>query len=340
VRRSAPWKPALLPGNREAAPGFRPGLSSAAGLALFALLCAGASAGCAAYAQLERPAYGKAWAGFAAQASSAARTAPPSPPSDFELDALEKAEDFRGIPQAQETARRAAKVLRSKKATREEIKGVMDDLAEVEQRARVHVQDDPVRLARLRATLAALKRRVEEKLLEISRIQASFDLSLRGRVRVAVVKIGEGVDTVREEEKGRWREFLHRAGFSRNAVFIPGFLAGESADAAAVRTAGARLGADAVLAYTTFAATTESLFGESAAVLSFAKCMFVDTRTEYLYFNAEGESHRKRVGVPFTVCPTCLEEECVAASVDALFEEIMLELRRLTREGSESSKDQ
>ena len=70
------------------------------------------------------------------------------------------------------------------------------------------------------------------------------------------------------------------------------------------------------------------------AVLSFAKCMLVDTRSEYLYLNAEGENRLKRIGLPFTVTPRAVELESLGLSVGALHEEINLELRRLVRTAS------
>jgi hypothetical protein len=273
--------------------------------------------------------YGAAWKTFAAQAKSAARTAAPhktdAPPAPD--PAWGRA--FEKVPQAQKAVRKVEKVLRASAPSRSEVDEAMAGLEEVEREVRKRADQDPVVVAKLRAQIAEMRRRMEAKLLEILRIEPAFDITARGKVRVAVVKIGEGVETIRMKEAALWRRFLSGAGFSKDTVFISTPLAGDAPSAADLRVAGARLGAHAVLAYTTSAATSASPFGESAAVLSFAKCMVVDTRTEYLYLNAEGECRRRRVGLPFTVCSLCLEEECLREAVAALRGEIQHELKRI-----------
>jgi len=277
------------------------------------------------------PEYGRSWKTFATQAGSASKHAPGAVAPLRALDGEVK-QAIDAIPQAREALQKVQAVLKSKSPSRTEIEGVEADLAEVERQVREQEADDPGQLEKIRETIAELRRRIEEKLLEVARIEPSFDVRSRERVRVAVVKIGDGVGTIRAEERALWRSFLASAGFDPDPVFVPAYLAGADVDAAAVRVAAARLGADAVLAWTTFAASTSSPFGESAAVLSFAKCMFVDVRTEYLYFNAEGECRKRRVGPPFTVCARCVEEESLAGSVKALRDEILHELERLEAE--------
>ena len=60
----------------------------------------------------------------------------------------------------------------------------MRDLDDVERRARKQI-DDPQRLERMRIAIARIRKRVEEKLLEVMRIEPSFDVTSREGVRVA-----------------------------------------------------------------------------------------------------------------------------------------------------------
>jgi hypothetical protein len=297
--------------------------------ALLAALVLAAGSGCATYAFETAPQYGKAWQDFAVQAGSASmgRTAVPadSPPvPDPSWD-----EAFRGVPRAREAAKKAHRLLKEEAPSRSEVRGLIDDLQQIEREVSARRDHDPLTIERIRAQIEEVRKRMEAKLLEISRIEPAFDINSRSQVRVAVVRIGDGVETIFKAERDAWAEFLKEAGFSGSTVFITSPLTGDTPSAADLRVAGARLGAQAVLAYTTSANTSSSLFGESAAVLSFAKCMVVDTRTEYLYFNAEGESRLRRVSLPFTVCSLCLEDECLGEAVVALRGEILHELARL-----------
>jgi hypothetical protein len=274
------------------------------------------------------PAYGRSWRTFAEQAGYGAKGArhssKPLPALEGEFQRA-----FDEIPEARGVVRKVNAVLKARSPSRSEIAKTMKDLENIEQLVRERVRGDSETRKQLRAKIAEMKRRIEEKLLEVAQIEPTFNIASRKKVRVAVVKIGRGVGTIRMAERERWRGFMARAGFDPDPVFLPALLTGDNATAASVRVAAARSGAHAVLAYTTYAATTMSFFGESAAVLAFAKCMFVDTRTEYLYFNAEGECRKKRVSLPFTVCSRCLEEECVTASIASLRKEILHELERL-----------
>jgi hypothetical protein len=302
-------------------------------LALAALLAFPGAGGCAMYAHVAEPGYSRAWSAFAKQASSKAGAA-----ADLAMpaDDVPMAETEAAVPQARRVVKKVKAVLKSHTASSGMVQRAMDDLTQVEREAAQTLQHDPERLERLRREIAELKRIMEKKLLKVRSIEPCFSIAKRKKVRVAVIRFGDSVSTIRKAEQERWRRFLAQAGFDPSPVFLSSALSGGRADAASIRVAAARLGADAVLAYATFAATTESLLGESAAVLSFAKCMFVDVRTEYLYFNAEGESRKKSVSLPFLVCAQCVEEEAVGASVQALHREIRVELKRLENEEKEA----
>ncbi len=313
-----------LPGR----PGL-PGPALAAGLAAF--LAIAQASGCAAFESIAAPAYGRGWSVLAEQAQeTSARPAMPAGPEDFSAEDGDLVRACEEVPEARETIKRYRDVARSKAPTADQLKGVITDLKKVEEEAGARMKNDPRMLGWIRAQIAEMQKKAEAKLLEVMRIEPSFDLSSRSKVRVAVMKIGDAVETVRAAERELWRAFLTAAGFAPNTVFIPGCLASGGGGTAAVRAAAARLGADAVLIYTTFAATTESPFGESAAVLSFAKCMMIDTRTEYLYFNAEGECREKRIGIPGFLSALGLESECIQKAVENLRVEIGLEIERLS----------
>jgi hypothetical protein len=293
-------------------------------LALATLLILPCLMGCASFAEVSAPAYGRAWGDFAKQASAC---------SGLAVAPLPKAPAMRetvaAMPKAEATVEKAKKILSSRAPTSKAIQGVMDDLAEVEEQAQQAMRHAPRRLERLRAEIATLRRIMEKKLMLVRSIEPCFAIGRHAKVRVAVLKFDNGVASIRKDEQERWKRFLTDAGFDPNPVFLSPALSGGRADAASVRVAAARLGADAVLAYATFAATTASPLGESAAVLSFAKCMFVDVYTEYLYFNAEGESRKKSVSLPFMVCAKCVEMDAVSTSIEALRVEITVELKRL-----------
>ncbi|MHC5020294.1 MAG: hypothetical protein ACYTGX_09330 [Planctomycetota bacterium] len=304
------------------------------------LLTAGVlSAGCATFAAKSELRYGKGWTQFAAQASSSTSfgspAAPAGPVADPEADA---ARHFKEAPQAQEAVRRAQRVLRAKKPSPRAVREALDDIERAEGLIGRLGVDDPRRVAELRARLAELRRLAETRLAEVLTIEPSvnvIDAAKRRAVRVAVVKIGEGIETVRRAEALLWRAFLAEAGFDGEVRFIASPVAGADPTAADLRVAAARLGADLVLAYTTSAATTIGPLHESVAVLSFAKCMVVDTRSEYLFLNAEGEHRTRRIGVPFTLTPRSVELAAIHASVGALRDEIGRELARLVATATE-----
>lgn len=287
-------------------------------------------AGCAGFAAKSELRYGKSWTRFAAQAGSASLAAPAAPSSSglFAPDP-DTERQFERAPEAQRAVRRVQQVLASKKASPKQVREAMDDIAQAEGFVGRLAGQDPELAAALRMRLADLRRHAEAKLLEVLTIEPAFNIAKRGEVRIAVVRIGEGVETIRRAEMLMWRQFLAEAGFSKEPVFIGSPFAGSAPTAADLRVAAARLGADAVLAYTTSAATTIGPMHESVAVLSFAKCMLVDTRSEYLYLNAEGEDRTRRVGVPFTITQRSVELESIGGSVVALHTEITRELKRL-----------
>lgn len=307
-------------------PGIVPPIPSFLGQRTFflAVLLAILAAGCAAYAPLEAPAYGSAWKAFSAPALETAAPAPS--PGLVAGSEAEWERAFEAAPEIRHAVQQARKAAVSA-SSRREVEGALQALDEATRQAQAagHAGDG----SWLRARLDALRGAVEAKILEIARIEPAFDVRKPGSVRVAVVKIGAGVETVRADERERWEAFLAGAGFRGGTVFLSEALAGAEASTAAVRAAAARLGADAVLAYTTFAAPTASPFGESAAVLSFAKAMLLDTRTEYLYCNAEGECREKRLGVPGFLCVRCLEADCVAGAIEGLRRELVHELERI-----------
>jgi hypothetical protein len=184
----------------------------------------------------------------------------------------------------------------------------------------------------MRAHFKQLRERLNEKIIEILRIEPTISICEGTRVRVAVVEIGDRIRTIRSGERGRWREFFKKAGVTAEPVFLPAFLVGDCVTADAIRMAAARLGAGAVLAYTTTAEIDVSPFHESIAVLAFAKCMFIDTRTEYLYFNAEGEGKDKHITLPGLVDIAGFKRGVIKSSVEGLRGEIMHELERLRAE--------
>ncbi len=323
MRRSAQYSRAPLTGRR--APGT---VLSAALAALAALACL---EGCAMYASIEAPAYGRAWNALAGQAAEASAPAVPETGSvDFGDGGEELEKACESVPEARRTLERARDVAAAPSPSSAEVKTVLSELEGVEEAARRKADADPRMIEVLRQRIAELRRRVEAKLLEISKIEPSFEIAARSRVKVAVLKIGDAAETIRSDERKLWADFLRDAGFSADVVFIPACLAGSGAGTAEVRVAAARLGADAALVYATFAAATGSPLGESAAVLAFAKCMLIDARTEYLYFNAEGECREKRVGVPGFLSEKGLELECIGRAVAGLRVEIRRELNRLS----------
>lgn len=304
----------------------RRGVRPLAVAALAAAALAG-GVGCASFAPRSALQYGAAWKQLESQTRSASdvRGTPTPPPApNPEADAL-----FRRVPEAARAVQEAHKVLEEAAPSRGRVQRAIAGLVQAERLAALHDERDPALAAELRARLAALRRRVEGKLAEIAALEPSFDVADRGRVRVAVVRIGEGVETIRRAETQRWRAFLADAGFSADVAFVTSPLVGSAPSAADLRVAAARLGADAVLAYTTTAATTVGALEESVAVLAFAKCLLLDTRTEFLYLNAEGEGRLRRIGLPGTLTPRAVELECLASAEQALREDVRGELRRL-----------
>jgi len=177
-----------------------------------------------------------------------------------------------------------------------------------------------------------LRARINEKAMEILRIEPTVSIAEGTKVRVAIVEIGERIQTIRESERERWRRFFRESGFEAEPVFLPEFVVGERVTADAIRVAAARLGAGAVMAYTTTRETDTGPLGESIAVLAFAKCMMIDTKTEYLYFNAEGEGRDRHVTLPFMVNRTGFEKKVTESAVEGLRAEVLLEIKRLRSE--------
>ena len=290
-------------------------------------MVAAGGGGCANFAPASAVQYSASWRQIEAQTRTAADapgspTTPPAP--DPEADRV-----LGRVPEAAQAVREARKVLQEPAPSRGAVQRALAGLVEAERLAAQHDERDPALAAELRARLAALRARVESKLAEIAAIAPSFDVADRTRVRVAVVRIGDGVQTIRRAEAQRWRAFLAEAGFSADVAFISSPLVGPAPGAADLRVAAARLGAHAVLAYTTSAVTTVGPLGESVAVLAFAKCLMLDTRTEFLYLNAEGEGRVRRMGLPFTLTPSAVELDCLASAVQALRDDVRGELRRL-----------
>jgi hypothetical protein len=184
----------------------------------------------------------------------------------------------------------------------------------------------------LEAHYELLRERINAKAMEILRIEPTISIGEGSAVKVAIVEIGERIHTIRYPERNRWREFFKKAGFALEPVFLPAFLVGDVVSADAIRMAAAHVGAGAVLAYTTTTETDVGPLRESIAVLAFAKCLFIDTRTEYLYFNAEGEGKDKHITLPFLIDVAGSEKGVIESALEGLRGEILHELERLRAE--------
>jgi hypothetical protein len=225
------------------------------------------------------------------------------------------------------------RVVESKKAAPADLDDMQKELeSNRSMNVRMRGGEDPRYAAWMEDFYKQLHLALEGKILEILRIEPTINIKAGTKVKVAVVEIADDVRTIRYGERERWRRFFRTAGFETEAVFLPAFVVGYDVSADAIRTAAARLGAGAVLAYTTTTETETSPGGESAAVLAFAKCMFLDTRTEYLYFNAEGEGKEKKITLPGFLDVEGFENEVVEKAVEGLRSEILHELERLRAE--------
>lgn len=181
----------------------------------------------------------------------------------------------------------------------------------------------------LREQYAMQQQNLNARILELLRIEPCVDLARGSKARLAIVELGDGVQTIRLEERKKWTAFFASQGFESEPVFIPEYLVGPDVSASSIRTAAARLGADAVLCYATTSKRDASPFGESMAVLAYSKCMLIDTRTEYLYFNAEGEGEDRVVTAPLLLDFEGFARKVEKASLHGLLDEITLELERL-----------
>jgi hypothetical protein len=184
----------------------------------------------------------------------------------------------------------------------------------------------------LEAHYELLRERINAKAMEILRIEPTISIGEGSAVKVAIVEIGERIHTIRYPERNRWREFFRKVGFAVEPVFLPAFLVGDVVSADAIRMAAAHVGAGAVLAYTTTTETDVGPLRESIAVLAFAKCLFIDTRTEYLYFNAEGEGKDKQITLPGMIDIEGFERGVIESALEGLRGEILHELERLRAE--------
>lgn len=299
-------------------------------LALLTALAA--AAGCAAVAP-GAPSFGKGWQAMyeTAQDSASYGGASPAPSMPWgESDAWEHAaEEAPEAVRALKAAREAAQA--GDGADTGRMRQALRDLDEAEGLVARKEFEDPAERENVRKMIEEMRRWIEAKLISVLRIEPNFDLRKPKNLRIALIRVGEGVETLRAAEKEAWKKFLALNGFETEPVFIPACLVAD-VGAGSVRGAAARLHADAVLAYTVSSRTDSGPLSGSAAVLTFAKCMLLDVRSEYLYLNAEGECRRKRIGLPGCVSARGLELECAAAATEGMRAEILRELKRLAED--------
>ncbi|TET35085.1 MAG: hypothetical protein E3J72_13300 [Planctomycetota bacterium] len=234
-----------------------------------------------------------------------------------------------------EFKRRFDKVMGQPVVTGEDIDRLNNDLlANQKLNAALGPQDAGYR-AWLRQHYQYLREQLNAKLLEVLRIEPTVDISEGTKAKIAIIKIGEeDTETIREKERKRWIEFFRKAGFKTRPVFPPEYLVcahaimyGEE-----IRIAAARLGARAVLIYAVSVDTDMSWVGESIATLAVVRCMLVDTKTEYLYLNAEGDVKEKRVRLPGMIDRIGFEAEMVEKAMEVMRREILHELERIREE--------
>ncbi len=298
------------------------------------LLTCAAFCGCASYSAACAPQYAAAWEQFAESSTELmklkeARAAIPQ-------KRLEKHEEYekryREQEKNREFARRFEETMQEKTITAKAVDELQQELKENRDFNRDRGERDAGYEAWLGERYEQLRERLNAKAMEILRIEPTVSIAEGTKLKVAIVEIGDGIRTIRWPERRRWREFFKGAGFAVEPVFLPAFVVGESVSADAIRRAAARVGAGAVLAYTTATETDLGPLRESAAVLAFAKCLLIDTRTEYLYFNAEGEGRRKKIGLPLMIDVEKLKRSVTNLSIEGLRREILHELHRLRSE--------
>jgi hypothetical protein len=304
-------------------------------LAISAVLSACAAfCGCASYSAACAPQYAAAWEQFAESSTELmkmkkARAALPQKRmpkhEEYEKRYREQEENREFAQRFEETVKKEAIAARTIDELQQELKENREFNRSVGVR-------DPGYEAWLGERYEQLRERLNAKAMEILRIEPTVSIAEGTKLKVAIVEIGDGIRTIRYPERRRWREFFREAGFAVEPVFLPAFIVGDYVSADAIRRAASRVGAGAVLAYTTATETDLGPLRESAAVLAFAKCLLVDTRTEYLYFNAEGEGRRKKIGLPLMVDVEKLQRSVTKLSIEGLRSEILHELQRLRSE--------
>jgi len=177
-----------------------------------------------------------------------------------------------------------------------------------------------------------MREELEAKLLELYRIEPTISIAEGTKEKIAIIRISEDTDTIREEERNLWIEFFKEAGFKPEPVFLPEYLVGLRPSGEAIRIAAAMLGARAVLIYATSTDTDMSWMKESIATLAIARCMLIDTKTEYLYLNAEGDAKKKRVRLPGMIDRAGFEGEVIIEALEIMRKEILHELKRIREE--------
>jgi hypothetical protein len=303
-------------------------------LKLFAIAAVCASAalcGCASYSAACAPQYAAAWEEFAESSTElmkmkqARATVPRKRTEKHE----EYEKRYKKRKKNREFAQRFEETVKKEAVTAKAIDKLQTELKENREFNRALGERDPGYEAWLGERYEQLRERLNAKAMEILRIEPTVSIAEGTKLKVAIVEISDGIRTIRYPERRRWRDFFREAGFGVEPVFLPAFVVGDRVSADAIRRAAARVGAGAVLAYTTTTEMDLSPLRESAAVLAFAKCLFVDTRTEYLYFNAEGEGRRKKIGLPLMLDVEKLKRSVTKLSIEGLRSEILHELNRL-----------
>ncbi len=287
--------------------------------------------GCASYATVDSPQYASAWQEFAQSSAGLLKFKRVGEKPAEKRHEMHKEYDkkYREREENKEFVQRFEETLKRKEIDGESIDMLQEELAaNTELNRRLGFQD-PGYEAWLGERYRQLRERLNAKAMEILRIEPTISISDGTKVKVAIVEIGEEIQTIRYEERNRWREFFRKAGFAIEPVFLPVFLVGDAVSADAIRMAAARVGAGAVLAYTTTAETELGPLRESIAVLAFAKCMLIDTRTEYLYFNAEGEGKDWKVTFPCLIDTVGFERGVIETAIEGLRREVLHELERL-----------
>jgi len=188
-----------------------------------------------------------------------------------------------------------------------------------------------------KSPFTAQREAANQAVAEILKIRPTYQISKEKAIKLAIVEVGAaGVETIRKEEKDEWRKALEETGLVK-VVFITSNITTADPNFYDLRTAAARLDADAMLVYAAvdsrergsnlsaflYIAIVPIFFapGSQAACLTFAKGACYDVKNEYLEFTVEGEAEKSCIRPYYFLDVKSLELKTRKAAIDILRDE-------------------